>query len=114
MGCDRSAVTHRQAKTEVGRQAVLDLLPGGGTVVAAIYTVVVLQEVGVLLLGMTGDLVNALAEFRILVRHEISFHAGVRDLPFLPAVRRLINAAGGDRDLDVAGIFLIGDDRVQA
>src|SRR5687768_12342840 len=72
----------------------------------------ILQKERVLLFRVTRDLVNALAEFGKLVRKEISFHALVCDLPILAAIRRLIYAAGRDRDLDIIRALLISDDRV--
>src|SRR5438034_262904 len=74
----------------------------------------ILEKVRVLFLRMAGNLVNALAEFGILVRQKICFDTRVRHLPVLAAIRRLINAARRDRDLDIIWILSVRDDRVQA
>ena len=71
----------------------------------------VLQKVRISLFRMPRDLMHALAKLGILVRQEISLHTGVRHLPRIAAVRRLVNAASRDRDLDVV---FFGNYRVQA
>src|SRR6185369_10427261 len=106
---DGSVISNGQAKTEIRWQAVFDLLPRFCTVTASVNSVMILQKEGILLFRMASDLVDALAEFRILIRKKICLHSGIGHLPFLSAVGGLINAAGRDGDLDIVRILFIGD-----
>ena len=73
---------------------------------------VVLQKERVLAAWVPRDLVHALAEFRKRIGQEVSLHARVRNVPRLAPVRRLINASGRDRDLQVVRVVGIRDYRV--
>ena len=57
---------------------------------------------------------DTLAELGILIRQKICLHAFISYLPFFTAVRRLINSAGRDRDLNIVRVLVVGNDRVQA
>ena len=90
----------RQSKSEIRRQTVLDLPPRVAVVAAAWNRRGACpQEQRLFLFRMPNDLMNALAEFGILVGQKIRLDAGVGRGPSRAASLRLVNAGGRDRDL---------------
>src|SRR5436190_15357434 len=74
----------------------------------------VLQEEQIFLARVSGDLVHALAELGIFVRHKIRADTFISYAPILAAITRLINAAGRDGDLYVFRVLVVRNDSVQA
>src|SRR5262249_7247503 len=69
-----------------------------------IQTPVVLQEQAIRPIGMPDDLVHALSELRIPLRHERDADASVARLPGPAAIVRPVNASRGYSDKHTPGL----------
>src|ERR1700738_4813443 len=105
-----------QSKAKIRRDAVSDIFPGIGAIVAAIKAPVILEVYPLRVRRMADDLVNALAPLGILLvgRQKLGAHAFIARLPVFAAVIRAIDAAGRDGDEQAFVIRWVRKNGVQA
>src|SRR5262249_7905820 len=104
-------------KAEVGGQALRDLGPGAGAVIAAIGAPVSLGVKAGAGAGRAHQVVDALADFRVhvdarVVLGEDVLQTGVAWLPGCAGIVTTEDARRGDRDPHPARGFWVKDDRV--